>query len=114
MDNKNKILFTYSSLTQKYLSIININDIELTSFKKIHKSKENAVNINDRQFYDLNCLITKKNFIACLYIEYIDDNIYYSVAVYNELLNYLGDIRLEQNSFDSDSYIENHIIHLKN
>jgi hypothetical protein len=74
------------------------------------------MNLNERHFSDLNCLITKKNFIECLYIEYIDDNIYYYVAVYNELLNYLGDIRLEQNSFYYDSYIENslHIIHLKN
>ena len=116
MDNKNKILFTYSSWTQKYLSINKINNIELTSFKKINKANENTMNLNDRQFSDLNCFITKKNFIECLYIEYIDDSFYYSVAVYNELLNYLGDIRLEQNGFYYDNYIENsiHIIYLKN
>ena len=113
MDDKNKVLFTYLAGEENYLSIININNAELTSLQGIHQTNQKALNLKNREHYDIDCFITKNNYIECLYIDYT----YYYVAIYNELLNYLGKNLLAQNSiYSGNNYFQFSIrlIHLKN
>ena len=113
IDDKNKILFTYFAGEENHLSIININNVDLTSLQGIHQVNESFLNLTNRYSYDIECFKTKNNYIECLYI---DITCYY-VAIYNELLNYIGKIELDQNSIYSGyAYFERsiHVIHLKN
>ena len=117
LDNKSKILFPFIASLDIYLIMVNINNKELSSIEYIYKANYRPTTFNSlRPKHDFHCLITNNNFIECLYI---NDDKKLSVAIYNEILDYLNSIILDD---DSVTYLESSstfmnsikIIHLKN
>ena len=120
-NNENHILFTY--LTQETISrniypeihlskinfFTNINDF--SEFET--KEKTNDIITEAREISNFKCLMTSKRFIECLYIkeEGIDHSYY--VAVYDELLNLLENIRLRNVGYFHPFQLPINGIHLK-
>ena len=117
IDNRNKILFSQISENNIYLSIVRINDKDL-SFESIAESTEGQGPYVYTYPHDLNCFITTNNYIECLYIAEIEGQNHYSVAVYEQSLNYLNNILIETDNinFQDEVGFYNTIkaIHLKN
>ena len=110
LNNKSKILFTYATEDEIYLSIINLMSKDLSSFEKLHKINGKN-NIKIEQYFDnFKCFITTKKFIECMYLY----NNQYLIAIYDESLNYLNNIFLNYVNFTSPFYVPINAIHLKN
>ena len=93
LDNKNKVLFTHIN-ENLFLSINNIINLDF-SFNNIYKADQNPI-IQTINSFIIKCFVTNNNFIECLYIgTNTDNNKYYYVAIYNELLEYLDNIILD-------------------
>ena len=109
LDNKNKILFTCLTSSEIYLSIINLTSKDLSSFEKIHKANgQDRIQIN-QSFTSFKCLITIKKYIECLYLY----NQQYLVAIYDDSLNYLNNIFLQNVQFENTFHNPINAIHLK-
>ena len=115
IDNRNKILFSQISNNNIYLSIVKINNKEL-SFESIAESTEGPYVYTYP--HDLNCFITTNNYIECLYMDEIESQSHFRVAVYEQSLNYLNNIILDTDNinFQDEVSFYNAIraIHLKN
>ena len=113
IDNKNKVLLTFFPKTDLYLSIVKINNKDL-SFQPVSLKKE-AMKIP----HDISCFVTSNNYIECLYINKIDDiNYYYYVAIYDDSFNNKNEILLDSDpiNFGPKKPFINSIksIHLRN
>ena len=92
LDKKGKILFTLLN-SELYLSIINIKLNDFSSFEKIHKANgQDQIQMSEQEKLPaIKCFVTDKKLTECLYAH---DNKYF-VAIYDESLNYLNSIFLQ-------------------
>ena len=119
-NNENQIIFTYllnnrlpDHTHQIHLSKINLltNTNDFSEFEA--KNRANNI-INDaEQTYNLKCFMTSNKYIECVYIKY-DTNCAYYVAIYDESLNLLDNIFLQNIIYYYPFYIPINAIHLKN
>ena len=111
LNKENKLLLSLVFNNNINFVIINMISNDL-SFEIVEKNND----INNTNLFDtekLNCFITEQKYIECLYG---DINKYYKVAIYNESLNFIGTINLDEEQFidnDINYYEYYNCIHFK-
>ena len=113
LNNGNEILFCIRSKKDILLSKINILSKNLEFQQKSNfNGNQNYLQV-DENINKLNCFITEKKMIECLYI---NENKYW-IAIFDELLVYKTKIVLEKEEYiikkDEDYFNFNNCIHLK-
>ena len=111
LNKGNKILFAIRFNETINLSIINIKSKNLSSEIISNKHTNEKIKMENTEI--LSCFITEKKIIECLYV---DESKYYKVAIFNESLNFLDVINLDEEQkipeINSNDYYY-YCIHLK-
>ena len=106
LNNENKILYNVIINGVIRFSIVNFITKELEYNIESIIDEDNLVNTENND--QLNCFITKRGYIECLFYTKIDDNLEVKIAIYNQTLNLLGILLLDSQKYtnsETDLYI---------